>query len=113
MNRIALAVLFAIFAIAGLGAQALPRILSLKVTPAKIHPGDEVTVTWTTRDTESVAIEWRSVTNPGAVSDTRSGLPPAGSFRVRLVDSAVFVLSCQNAAGLCSRSVTATVKVTR
>ncbi len=89
----------------------IPKILSLKVTPAAIHAGDEVTVSWTTRGADSVMVEWRPVANASAPSDGRDGLPPSGSFSVRLTESSLFVLSCRNPAGLCSRSITARVKV--
>ena len=88
----------------------LPKLVSLKVYPAVIRPGDEVTVSWVMRGIVSAELSWQPTNTLDGHPQTRVVMEPKGSMKVRLFESTIFTLTCHYPAAYCPHSLTATVK---
>jgi hypothetical protein len=112
MDRLIL-LLCSALAFAELAGSDAPQLVSLKVHPAAIRPGDEVTVTWVMRGIVAADLSWQPTHALDGQLESRIVMEPRGSMKVRLFESTVFTLACRYPASYCSQTLSATVEVGR
>ncbi len=84
------------------------EILSFTATPTHVVPGGTVTLEWTTRGVETVALDWMP---KGEHSQHRAGLPPSGTLAVQPKVTTRYVLNCEADSGNSCASQSVTVRV--
>ncbi|SRR5579884_1891352 len=85
------------------------KIVSFTVTPRKIHPGQSVTLKWTTTGMRKVALDWAPAENTRNNWKHQTDLPAEGSLTMTPETNTIYVLSCEDGAG--SACASATVRV--
>ena len=116
MKRILLVVFVLLAAVVALGIVrdfrgVRPEISSFTATPRTVHAGEAVTMAWTTRGIESVAMSWGPELNPRDRLERQSGLPPMGTMTMRPMESTIYVLECESKGGEVCISGSVTVRV--
>jgi len=85
------------------------KIVSFTVTPRKIHPGQTVTLKWTTTGIRKVALDWAPAENTRNNWKHQMDLPAEGSLTMTPEIDTIYVLTCEDGVGPACAS--ATVKV--
>ena len=88
-----------------------PEIVTFKATPAVVHAGEPVTLSWEARGTTSISIEWGPENPSRAGMELRPGLPNSGRMVVTPTADTVYELRCYTVAGPMCLPVSETVKV--
>jgi hypothetical protein len=93
------------------GLGVYPEIVTFAATPEVVRAGEPVTLTWETRGTVSVAMEWGPPTPAAEALQLRPNLPSSGSITVQPTEDTVYELRCYTVAGPMCLPISATVKV--
>lgn len=87
-----------------------PEVVTFKATPEVVHRGEPVTLTWETRGTSSVALEWGPEKPSRDAMELRAGLPASGTMTVTPMADTVYELRCYTVAGPMCLPVSTEVK---
>src|SRR5215469_10065609 len=88
-----------------------PEIVSFKATPRVISLGDSSVLSWETRGTTSLAMEWTPERAPRGNMQRVTGLPPSGTMTVQPKEDTVYVLVCETPSDSTCASMSVTVQV--
>jgi hypothetical protein len=87
-----------------------PEVVAFTATPSVVHAGEPVTLTWQTRGTTSVAMEWGPEKPSRDAVELRAGLPSSGTMTVMPKADTVYELRCYTVAGPMCLPISATVR---
>jgi len=76
-----------------------PEVVNFTATPAEVRTGEPVTLSWETRGTASVTMEWGPEKPSRDAVELRAGLPSSGTMTVQPKADTVYELRCYTAAG--------------
>jgi hypothetical protein len=93
----------------GLGIS--PEIVTFTANPQVITKGQSATLTWNTRSTASVSMEWGPEDRDRGALQKRVGLPSAGTLVVQPQENTVYILECETLFGDMCMEASTTVRV--
>jgi hypothetical protein len=89
-----------------------PEIFTFTATPSAIRPGDPVVITWKTRGTASVTMDFApEAHHTRDMMQRRSGLPSSGTMTVTPKEDTVYELKCDTVAGPMCLTASVTVRM--
>jgi len=96
---------------APIGLGISPEIVTFTSNPPVIAKGQSATLTWNTRATASVAMEWGPEDHERGTLQKRVGLPASGSLVVQPQENTIYILECETLFGDMCMEASTTVRV--
>jgi hypothetical protein len=93
----------------GLGIS--PEIVGFTASPQAITRGQSATLTWNTRATASVTMEWGPENRDRGSMQKKVGLPSSGTMVVQPEENTIYILECETRFGDMCMSASTTVRV--
>jgi hypothetical protein len=94
-----------------IGLLGVPDVVSFTAVPEVVAPSEPVTLSWQTRGTPSVSIDFGVEDRARGTYEHRAGLPPTGTMKMRLQHDTVFMMGCESVANLNCQPAVASVRV--
>jgi len=82
------------------GLLGIPDVVTFTATPDVVAPGQPVMLSWKTRGTGTIAIDFGPVEEPRGSFEHHGNLPPVGTLQVKPTKDSIFVVGCQSVASL-------------
>lgn len=94
------------------GLGVYPEIYTFKATPSVIRPGQSVTLSWKTRGTTSVTMDFGPEQHHTRDNmQRRAGLPSSGTMTVNPKEDTVYEMKCDTVAGPMCLTASVTVRM--